>query len=134
LGFLAELEAAAGDRERALAAIDEGLATAQEGGQQYVDDYLHRLRGDILLKRNPADHALAEDAYRTGIDIAKQQGTRSCELLASLSLAKLYQSTGRPAAAHAVLSPALEGFRQRRKCRRSRRRRRCWPRSPKPMK
>jgi hypothetical protein len=31
-------------------------------------------------------------------------------LLASLSLAKLYQSTARPADAHAVLAPALEGF------------------------
>jgi hypothetical protein len=27
-----------------------------------------------------------------------------------LSLAKLYQSTGRSAEAHAVLAPALEGF------------------------
>jgi tetratricopeptide (TPR) repeat protein len=31
-------------------------------------------------------------------------------LRASLSLAKLYQSTARPAEAHAVLAPALEGF------------------------
>ena len=31
-------------------------------------------------------------------------------MLASLSLAKLYQSTARPAEAHAVLAPALEGF------------------------
>ena len=29
---------------------------------------------------------------------------------AALALAKLYQSTGRPAEAHAVLAPALEGF------------------------
>ena len=32
------------------------------------------------------------------------------ELRAVLSLAKLYQSTGRPADAYAVLAPALEGF------------------------
>ena len=44
------------------------------------------------------------------IAIAKEQGARSPVLLASLSLAKLYQSTGRPADAHAVLAPALEGF------------------------
>ena len=46
----------------------------------------------------------------TAIAIAKQQGTRSFELRAALTLAKLYQSTGRPAEAHAVLAPALEGF------------------------
>jgi hypothetical protein len=31
-------------------------------------------------------------------------------LFASLSLAKLYQSTDRPFDAHSVLAPALEGF------------------------
>jgi hypothetical protein len=31
-------------------------------------------------------------------------------LRAALSLAKLYQSTERPAEAHAVLEPALQGF------------------------
>jgi hypothetical protein len=40
----------------------------------------------------------------------KRQETRSFELRAALSLAKLYQSTGRLADAHAVLAPALEGF------------------------
>ncbi|MFZ0605969.1 MAG: hypothetical protein WAN05_32245, partial [Roseiarcus sp.] len=31
-------------------------------------------------------------------------------LRAALALARLYQSTGRPTEAHAVLAPALEGF------------------------
>jgi predicted ATPase len=110
LGFLAELEAAAGDPDPALTLIDEGLAAGQEGGQLIFDAFLHRLRGDILLKRNLPDLALAEDAYRTAIAIAQQQGARSFELMAALALAKLYQSTDRPAEAHAVLAPALEGF------------------------
>jgi SAM domain (Sterile alpha motif) len=42
--------------------------------------------------------------------VAQQQKARSFELRAALSLAKLYQSTGRAADAHAVLAPALEGF------------------------
>ena len=46
----------------------------------------------------------------TAIDAAREQGARSFGLLAALSLAKLYQSTDRPADAHAVLAPALEGF------------------------
>jgi hypothetical protein len=82
---------------------------AHEGGQQVWDAFLHRLRGDILLKRDPANPAPAEDAYQTAIAVAKQQGARSYELLASLALAKLYQSTARPAQAHAVLA-LLEGF------------------------
>ena len=71
---------------------------------------LHRIRGEILLKRDPANTAPAEEAFLTAIAIAQQQKARSFELRAALSLAKLYQSTSRAADAHAVLAPALEGF------------------------
>jgi predicted ATPase len=110
LVLLAELEADEGNAEGALTLIANGLAMAQEGGQQYADSFLHRLRGDIVLKRDPANRAPAEEAYRTAIVIAKQQAARGYELRASLSLAKLYHATGRPADAHAVLAPVLEGF------------------------
>jgi hypothetical protein len=58
----------------------------------------------------PANPAQAEDAFKTALAIAKQQGARSFELLASLALAKPYQSTDRLVEAQAVLAPALEGF------------------------
>ena len=72
--------------------------------------FFHRIRGETLLKRDPTNTAPAENAFRTAIEIAEQQKARSLELRAALSLAKLYQSTGRPADAHAVLAPAVEGF------------------------
>ena len=107
---LAEAEARAGDPDRAIAIIDEALATADRIGYRSFEAELHRTRGDILLKRDPAKPAAAEEAFRGAIAVAKQQGTRSFELRASLALAKLHQSTARPADAHAVLAPALEGF------------------------
>ena len=107
---LAEAEARAGDPDRALAILDEALATGDRTGGRTFEAELHRVRGKILLERVPANRAPAEDAFLTAIEIAKQQGTRSLELRAALSLAKLYQSTARPADAHAVLAPALEGF------------------------
>ena len=110
LVLLAELEADAGNAEGALTLIANGLAMAQEGGQHYADSFLHRLRGDIILKRDPANPAPAEEAYRTAIVIAKQQAARGYELRAALALAKLYQLTARPEEAHAVLAPALGGF------------------------
>jgi predicted ATPase len=64
----------------------------------------------MLLKRDPAKPAPAEEALLTAITVAKQQSTCSFELRAALSLARLYQSTGRGVDAHAVLAPALEGF------------------------
>jgi tetratricopeptide (TPR) repeat protein len=108
-GLLAELEVTQGP-DSALTLVEEGLALAEETGEHFTDAYLHRLRGEILLKRDPTDPAPAEDAYRNAIAVAKKQAARGYELLASLALAKLYQSTGRPAEAHAILAPALEGF------------------------
>jgi predicted ATPase len=107
---LAEAEARAGDSDRAVAILDEALATSDRAGYRAFEAELHRARGDIVLKRDPVNTAPAEDAFHTAIAVAKRQGTRSFELRAALALAKLYQSTGRPADAHAVLAPALEGF------------------------
>ncbi len=107
---LAEAEARAGDVDRALAVLDETLANYDRRGYRSFEAELHRVRGEMLLKRDPADQASAEEALVTAIVVAKQQGTRSFELRAALSLAQLYQSTNRPAEAHAVLAPVLEGF------------------------
>ena len=66
-------------------------------------------RRDIAEAR-PCEHRSRRGSLLTAIAIAQQQKAKSFELQAALSLAKLYQSTGRAAEAHAVLAPALEGF------------------------
>jgi len=93
-----------------LTQIEEALALAGDAGEHWSDAFLHRLRGEILLKRDRANTAPAEDALLTAVAIAQQQNARSFELRAALSLAKLYHSTDRPADAHAVLASALNGF------------------------
>jgi predicted ATPase len=108
-GLLAGIEAQSSS-EGALTRIEEALALAGETGEHWSDAFLHRLRGEILLKRDPANTAPAEDALLTAIAIAQQQKARSFELRAALSLAKLYHSTDRPADAHAALGPALDAF------------------------
>jgi class 3 adenylate cyclase/predicted ATPase len=107
---LAEAEARAGDLKRALATLDEALATCRRTGHSAFEADLHRVRGKMLLKRDPANTAPVEDAFQTAVAVAKQQGARSFELLAALALAKVYHWTRRRAEAHAILAPALEGF------------------------
>jgi predicted ATPase len=107
---LAEAEARAGDVDRAVAILDEPLATCVLTGHRAFEAELHRVRGEMLLRRAPANPARAEEAFLAAIAVAKQQGARSFELRAALSLAKLYQSAGRLVEARAVLAPALEGF------------------------
>jgi hypothetical protein len=86
---LAEAEARGGN-------VGEALATCEWAGYRTFEAELHRFRGEMLLKRDPASPALAKEAFHTAIAVAKRQATRSFELRAALSLAKLYQSTGAP--------------------------------------
>jgi predicted ATPase len=108
-GLLAEIEAEGHGAEGALTRVDEALALAAETGEHWTDSFLHRIRGEIF-KRDPANTGPAEEAFLAAIAIAQQQKAKSFELRAAISLAKLYQSSGRAAEAHAVLAPALEGF------------------------
>jgi DNA-binding response OmpR family regulator/class 3 adenylate cyclase/predicted ATPase len=107
---LAQTEACASDVDRAVAILDEALATSERTGHRAFEAELHRVRGEILLKRDSASTAPAERAFQTALAVAKEQGARSFELRAALALAKICQSTGRTTDAHAVLAPALEGF------------------------
>jgi predicted ATPase len=109
-GLLAELDAGGPGPNDALTQIDAAIALAQQTGERWTDSMLHRIRGEILLKRDPANPAPAEEAFQTAITVATQQGSRSFGLQAALALAKLYQSSARRAQAHAFLSPALECF------------------------
>ena len=107
---LAELVAEDEISDTPMALIEEGLGVAQQTGEHWTDGLLHRIRGDILLKADPTNSAPAEAAFLAAIAVAQQQKARSFELRAALSLAKLYQSAGRPIDAHDVLGPALAGF------------------------
>jgi predicted ATPase len=109
-GLLAELEVETLGAISALARIDDAMRLATQTENRFALSFLHRIRGKILLRRNPADLVSAEEAFQTAIAIAREQGSCSFGLRAALSLAKLYQSTGRPVEAHSVLAPALEGF------------------------
>ena len=107
---LAEAEARNGETEAALATLEQALEDFDRTGQRWFDAEIHRMRGEILLKKDSCEPAPAEEAFLTAIAIAQHQKARSFELRAALSLAKLYRATGRDADAHAVLGPALEGF------------------------
>ncbi len=87
-----------------------GFSVARETGDHWTDSLpSSHPRRDFIEARSGKQRA-AEEAFLTAIAVAQQQKARSFELRAALSLAKLYQSTGRAGDAHAVLAPALEGF------------------------
>ena len=107
---LAEAEASAGETDAGLRRLDDALAELERTEQRWYEAEMHRIRAEILLKRDPADTAAAEQSLQAAIAIAQSQKARSFELRAALSLAKLYRAANRDADAHAVLAPAVEGF------------------------
>jgi predicted ATPase len=77
-GLLAEIEAQ-DDVARALTRIDEGLALAGETGEHWNDAFLHRLRAEILLKRDPANTVAAEEHFSRLSPLRRSR--KSCEQL-----------------------------------------------------
>jgi predicted ATPase len=107
---LAESEASAGKIAAGLRRLDGALVELEATENRRCEAEMHRIRGEILLKRDPADTAAAEQSLQAAIAIAQSQKARSFELRAALSLAKLYRAANRDTDAHAVLAPAIEGF------------------------
>jgi predicted ATPase len=109
-GFIAAALAEEGEIDAGLEKMDRALEEISSTGECWYEGEVHRIRGEILLKRDPANTALAEEVFLTAIAIAQQQRARSFELRAGLALAKLYQSTNHATDAHAILDAALQGF------------------------
>ena len=109
-GLLAELEAEDQDQGAALTRIEEALAFANRTGEHWTNSFLHRIRGEILLKRDPANTALAEEEFLTAISVARAQQAKSWELRAAMSLARLWRDQGKPQQARELLAPVYGWF------------------------
>jgi predicted ATPase len=108
-GLHAELEAErSGDG--ALTRINDAVALSQQTGEHWSDSFLHRIRGEILLKYDPANTAPAREAFLTAIAVAKQQKAKSFELRAAMSLARLWRDQGKVQQARELLAPVYGWF------------------------
>jgi class 3 adenylate cyclase/predicted ATPase len=107
---LAKAEASAGETDAGLRRLDDALAELQATEARWYEAEMHRIRAGILLRRNPANTAAAEQSLLAAVAIAQSQKARSFELRAALSLAKLYRAANRNADARAVLASAVEDF------------------------
>ena len=111
LGALARGEAAAGETDAALAAIDAALARSEQSGEGWCVAELRRNKGELLLLEGMEDAArAAEGHFRAAIGTAQAQGALSWELRAATSLARLLRDQGRSADAVACLQPIYDRF------------------------
>src|SRR5216684_297876 len=110
LAQLAEACGKAGRIDEGLELIAEALEVAQEKGERWWEAEILRLRGELLLKRNPSGLAEAQTSFERAIEIARKQSGKSLELRATMSLARLLASQGKRDDARAMLADIYGWF------------------------
>jgi predicted ATPase len=99
-----------GNTDEALTALEAAVVHFERTGNVTWEPEVHRLMGDLLLRRNPSAPDQPEASYRRAIERARVQEARSWELRAATSLARLWRDQGRPADARDLLAPIYGWF------------------------
>jgi predicted ATPase len=133
--WLAEAYAKAGQPEKGLSVLAEGLAVVDKTRERPCEPELYRLKGELTLQRlhvfgsqfhtpkgsnckipSPSSQSLAlsaqeaEACFLHAINIARHQNAKSWELRASISLARLWQQQGKQREAHELLADIYHWF------------------------
>jgi predicted ATPase len=86
------------------------LAMNEKTGSRLMDPELYRLKGELLLASDPSVEPDAEVAFRNAIDTARRQSTKSWELRAATSLARLLRHQGKRDEARRTIAEVYEWF------------------------
>jgi DNA-binding SARP family transcriptional activator len=97
LGLLARAQRGAGRTQDALATVDSALKASETTGERFYEAELHRLRGELLLEREPDRPAPARECFETALLVARRQGSVALQRRAEGSLARLGASGVVPA-------------------------------------
>jgi predicted ATPase len=108
--LLAEAYGTMEQPEAGLIALAEALAVVDTTGERWYEPELYRLKGELLLQRNLDNQADAESCFHDAIRIAQSQQSKSFELRATTSLAKLWHQQGKRQEAHDLLEPVYHWF------------------------
>ena len=108
--LLAQGHARCNDRDEALKLVNRCLDEAHRSRQQLWEAELHRLQGEILLSRSPQNLPDAQGCFEEAINVAREQGAKTLELRAAMSLAQLWRDQDNPGDARGLLSPIYDWF------------------------
>ena len=109
--LLAECLEKQGNTDEALTVLEAAVVHFERRGSDAAwEPEVHRLMGDLLLRRNPSAPDQAEFSYRRAIERARSQEAKSWELRAATSLARLWRDRGKPAEARDLLAPIYGWF------------------------
>lgn len=89
--------------------VTETLAFVAETGEQYWNAEFHRLKGEFLQAQGGRVNEI-ELCFQEALTIARQQGAKSLELRAAISLARLWQQQGKGDEARSLLAEIYGWF------------------------
>ncbi|WP_349609233.1 MULTISPECIES: adenylate/guanylate cyclase domain-containing protein [Cupriavidus] len=101
LALLAQAYGKVGQAETGLSVLNEAMDMADRSGERYYEAELHRLKGELMLHcASVRDQASVsgedvEACFHKAIAVARHQSSRWLELRATLSLARLWQRSGK---------------------------------------
>jgi predicted ATPase len=116
LSLLAEACVRDGQIEPGLDALEEALTTAENHAERFYEAELHRLQGEVLLRKFVGPTGLSplqtqpEAAFQTALDMARRQEARSLELRAAVSLSRLWQRQDKQQQARQLLADIYNWF------------------------
>jgi class 3 adenylate cyclase/predicted ATPase len=110
LGLFARLHIQSGDMEQALRTLTEAKALVDQSDERLWEAELNRVTGDALGEPKRRDGEAVQAEYERAFDIARSVGSKSLELRAATSLARLWAEEDRVDDARALLTPVYEWF------------------------
>ena len=110
MSFLVEVLLAEGDITGAEAALEEGFDFVEQSGERLWLAELHRLDGQVALKRPVPNSRQAKSYFLRAIEIARSQEARLLELRPATDLARFWSETSSPNDPRALLEPILDAI------------------------
>jgi class 3 adenylate cyclase/predicted ATPase len=107
---LAEAEAHLGELDAAFLTIGTAIEETELHGQRWFEAETRRIRGEILLRRDPTNTEAAEEAFGEALWIAQKQKARVFELRAATDLARLWRDQQKRQQARDLLAPVYDRF------------------------
>jgi len=99
-----------GQPDDARRCIDDAIDKAERSKEKWCEAELHRIAGEVELKSGKPDAARAEGCFGRALAVARQQQTKSWELRATTSMARLWRDQGKAQQARELLAPIYGWF------------------------
>jgi predicted ATPase len=96
--------------DHGLDVLSGALGVANENEYRLYEAEIHRLKGELLLRRDDPNTAKAQSCYERAIEIARRQSAESLELRATTSIARLLAKQGKRNEARTLLAEIYGWF------------------------